>query len=153
LGDRVGGDAGLVEEEIGSGRAGQDRVRGTRGHEHDGGWPREGCHATGELQALVLVRGDVDQHGGTKRGRDVLCALVAFEVRIDHESLGLEKCLARDPKGSVPVNDQHSDVLSRWPSPVLLVLHASSMRLSVRGRIGGVTGRIAGQAETPFAKP
>ncbi len=59
--------------------------------------------ATSELQSVGLVRRDVDQHdAGTKRGRHVLCAVEAVEVRHDRESLGLEERLAGRAEGTVP---------------------------------------------------
>jgi hypothetical protein len=145
LRDRSGRDAGFVEEEVGSGRAGQDRVRGGCGHEHDCGWLREGRQATSERQSFAPPRRDVDQHDvGTKRGRYVLCVCASFEVRDNRESFGLEERYACRPEGRVRIDDQHANLLSRWLPPVPFVLHAATMPLPAPGRIGAVACQIAG---------
>jgi hypothetical protein len=105
--------------------------------------------ATGELKSFGLIGRDVDQHDvGTKRGRYVPRAFVTLEVRYDREPLGLEEGLARAPKGRVRVDDQHTNLPSRRPPPVLLALHASTMPRSARARIGVAACRFAGQCDT-----
>jgi hypothetical protein len=69
---------------------------------------------------------------------------VAFKVRDDRDPLGLEERLARGPKGSVRVDDQHTNLLGRTLPLLLLVLYAATMPPSAGGRIGAVAGRIAG---------